>query len=113
MLLPFATARTSLTVLTIQRGECGDVYSNIPRPHVPDFKPHTRACTHKRGIGRMSALAVNRTRRDGGTDVNDPTRKSDIAFRCDAQEPASMSAVFSKVRSRHPRCHLAWLRADL
>jgi hypothetical protein len=33
-----------------------------------------RACTHKRGIGRMPALGANRTRRDGGNDVNDPNR---------------------------------------
>jgi hypothetical protein len=30
--------------------------------------------THKLGLGRMSALRVNRTHRYDGTDVNDPTR---------------------------------------
>jgi hypothetical protein len=30
-----------LTVLTLERGINGDVYSNIARPHIPDFKPHT------------------------------------------------------------------------
>jgi hypothetical protein len=34
----------------------------------------SRACTHKRGHGRMSALEANRIRRDGGNDVNDPER---------------------------------------
>jgi hypothetical protein len=30
-----------LTVLTIVREADGDVYSNIPRPHIPNSKPHT------------------------------------------------------------------------
>jgi len=29
---------------------------------------------HKAGTGRMSALGANRTRQDGGNDVNDPNR---------------------------------------
>jgi hypothetical protein len=29
-----------LTVLTVNRGPQGDVYANIPRPHMPDSKPH-------------------------------------------------------------------------
>ena len=33
------------------------------------------------GIGRMSALGVNRTRRDGGNDVNDPERTLAILSR--------------------------------
>src|SRR5262249_29195952 len=46
----------------------------LPRSE-PDGQPTESsqlACTHKRGIGRMSALGANRTRRDGGNDVNDP-----------------------------------------
>ena len=36
--------------------------------------PGASLCTHKRGIGRMSALGANRTRRDGGNDAIDPER---------------------------------------
>ena len=38
------------------------------------------------GIGRMSALGANRTRRDSRNDVNDPMRSLAGQFCCDAQE---------------------------
>lgn len=40
-------------------------------PYLPPVR-FLRACTHKRDHGRMSARGANRTRRDGGNDVNDP-----------------------------------------
>jgi len=37
------------------------------------------------GIGRMSALGANRTRRDSGNDVNDPDRTLSGHLRLDIQ----------------------------
>jgi hypothetical protein len=42
------------------------------------------------GLGRMSALGANRTRRDSGNDVNDPIQTYAIGLCCAAQ--------------RRPRC---------
>jgi len=40
----------------------------------------TRLGSITAGIGRVSALGANRTRRDGGNDVNDPERTSAKLF---------------------------------
>src|SRR5262249_55871583 len=72
----------------------GSVFTvRLPGGAAPQPKPQTgkperlrtsgaraRACRHKRSIGRMSALGANRTRRDGGNDVNDPERTSAKLF---------------------------------
>ena len=54
------------------------------------------------GIGRMSALGVNRTRRDGGNDVNDPERKSRVPKCCDAHTVFPATLVASLVRPGGP-----------
>src|SRR5262245_3451219 len=50
------------------------------------------------GISRMSALGANRTRRDGGNDVNDPERKSRVPKCCDAHTVFPATLVASLVR---------------
>jgi hypothetical protein len=45
------------------------------------------------GIGRTSALGVNRTRRDGGNDVNDLSPPFDDQFCCNAQRGIPYSEV--------------------
>jgi hypothetical protein len=51
------------------------------------------------GIGRTSALGANRTRRDGGNDVNDPSRPFGDQFCCAVQQAIPMSR-----RLRRAKC---------
>src|SRR5262249_32835698 len=68
------------------------------------------------GIGRMSALGANRTRRDGGNDVNDPeptktpaelARPRSVQLRSPQLERATKAS--SKVRAYPMLCVRLWI----